>query len=403
MRSMRCCAGCGRRNQRRRAGGRHEAPALESEPASDRLCDWPAPGMATARGAACHLAGLLSGPVARVRGAGGTVCGRLDLAVDRGDLAADAVRLGVRVTPGHRDRRGDRLIRAGAGLPRAYTRVPAAAAGLGGHSGRDPVPRPLQRDVRLGDRVRRYLAGSAVEHLRLRLPAGPPAGGLGGARLWPRRVPAQDRLSGRAARYPLRRARKLGNLSHPRCRHRDAGLLARARARHLLRATQLPQRRSLRRPDHAGSDRVHGEPRPVSDREPPAEMASSQRIKLGGKFMLNYRALALIGALTIAALSPAAAQSKKVAVGYASASDFLPAFIGKEKGCFEKRGLDVTLTRIPIVGNIPPALVAGSLQIGMSTATVLLQAADGGIDLNVVAGATRMLKDNPTISLVVRN
>jgi NitT/TauT family transport system substrate-binding protein len=47
------------------------------------------------------------------------------------------------------------------------------------------------------------------------------------------------------------------------------------------------------------------------------------------------------------------------------------------------------------VSNIPPALVAGSLQIGMSTATVLLQAVDGGIDLNVVAGATRMLKDNP--------
>jgi NitT/TauT family transport system substrate-binding protein len=118
--------------------------------------------------------------------------------------------------------------------------------------------------------------------------------------------------------------------------------------------------------------------------------------------MLRCRTLALIGALTVAALLPAAAQTKKVAVGYASASDFLPAFIGKEKGCFENRGLDVTLTRIPIVGNIPPALVAGSLQIGMSTATVLLQAADGGIDLNVVAGATRMLKDNPTISLVVR-
>jgi NitT/TauT family transport system substrate-binding protein len=119
--------------------------------------------------------------------------------------------------------------------------------------------------------------------------------------------------------------------------------------------------------------------------------------------MLQYRSLALIGAMIVAVALPAAAQApKKVAIGYASASDFLPAFIGKEKGCFEKRGLDVTLTRIPIVSNIPPALVAGSLQIGMSTATVLLQAVDGGIDLNVVAGATRMLKDNPTISLVAR-
>ena len=121
--------------------------------------------------------------------------------------------------------------------------------------------------------------------------------------------------------------------------------------------------------------------------------------------MLQCRMFALMSAViaVIAVSSPAAAQApKKVEIGYASASDFLPAFIAKEKGCFEKRNLDVTLTRIPIVGNIPPALVAGSLQIGMSTATVLLQAVDGGIDLNVVAGATRMLKDNPTISLVAR-
>ena len=120
--------------------------------------------------------------------------------------------------------------------------------------------------------------------------------------------------------------------------------------------------------------------------------------------MLQHRMCVLITALIAASAGslPSAAQTKKVAIGYASASDFLPAFIGKEKGCFERRDLDVTLTRIPIVSNIPPALVAGSLQIGMSTATVLLQAVDCGIDLNVVAGATRMLKDNPTISLVVR-
>lgn len=107
-------------------------------------------------------------------------------------------------------------------------------------------------------------------------------------------------------------------------------------------------------------------------------------------------------AAAVAVTCPAFAQQQKIAVGYATAADFLPAFIGKEKGCFAKQGLDVTLTRMPIASNIPPALVAGSLQIGMSTATIVLQAADGGIDLQAVAGATRMLKDNPTISLVVR-
>jgi NitT/TauT family transport system substrate-binding protein len=120
--------------------------------------------------------------------------------------------------------------------------------------------------------------------------------------------------------------------------------------------------------------------------------------------MSGLRTLALIGAVIVAipVSSPSFAQAQKVAIGYASASDFLPAFIGKEKGCLARQGLDVTLTRMPIASNIPPALVAGSLQIGMSTATIVLQAADGGIDLQVVAGATRMLKDNPTISLVAR-
>lgn len=107
--------------------------------------------------------------------------------------------------------------------------------------------------------------------------------------------------------------------------------------------------------------------------------------------------------LVAGAVSPALAQGAKINVGYATATDFLPAFVGKEQGCFAKNGLDVTLTRIQVVSNIPAALVSGSLQIGMSTGTVLLQAVDGGLELVTVAGATRMLKDNPTISLVVRN
>jgi len=111
-------------------------------------------------------------------------------------------------------------------------------------------------------------------------------------------------------------------------------------------------------------------------------------------------AAALLGALTTA--TGASAQATKVNIGYATATDFLPAFVAKETGCFARNDIDATLTRVQIVSNIPAALMAGSLQIGMSTATVLLQAVDGGLELTTVAGATRMLKDNPTISLVVR-
>ncbi len=107
-------------------------------------------------------------------------------------------------------------------------------------------------------------------------------------------------------------------------------------------------------------------------------------------------------ALALAAqIGPAAAQTK-INIGYATAADFLPAFIAKEEGCFDKHKIDATLTRMPIVSNIPAALIAGSLQIGMSTPTVLLQAKEGGLDLVGVAGASRMLKANPSMSLVVR-
>ena len=38
----------------------------------------------------------------------------------------------------------------------------------------------------------------------------------------------------------------------------------------------------------------------------------------------------------------------------------------------------------------------------MTTPPILLQAAEGGLDLVLVAGATRMLRDNPTLSLMAR-
>jgi ABC-type nitrate/sulfonate/bicarbonate transport system permease component len=69
--------------------------------------------------------------------------------------------------------------------------------------------------------------------------------GLGRARAQPHRVPAQDRVPGGAPRHPVRRAREPCDLPHPCGGHGDAGVIARARARHLPRATQLPQRRPL--------------------------------------------------------------------------------------------------------------------------------------------------------------
>jgi NitT/TauT family transport system substrate-binding protein len=106
--------------------------------------------------------------------------------------------------------------------------------------------------------------------------------------------------------------------------------------------------------------------------------------------------------LQAASLTSALAQPIKVAIGYPPATDFLPVYVAKDKGLFDKHNIDATLTRLPVVTNIPPAIVSGSIQIGMTTVPVLLQAVDGGLDFVIIAGAAHHTKASPFISLLAR-
>jgi NitT/TauT family transport system substrate-binding protein len=103
-----------------------------------------------------------------------------------------------------------------------------------------------------------------------------------------------------------------------------------------------------------------------------------------------------------ASLTHAFAQPAKVTIGYPPATDFLPVYVAKEKGFFDKHNIDATPTRLPVVTNIPSALVSGSVQIGMTTVPVLLQAVDGGLDFVIIAGAAHHTKASPFISLLAR-
>jgi NitT/TauT family transport system substrate-binding protein len=107
-------------------------------------------------------------------------------------------------------------------------------------------------------------------------------------------------------------------------------------------------------------------------------------------------------AIGLALSGPVANAQTKVNVGYTAAGDFLPVFVAKEKGYFDKRGLDVTLTRIALASTVPAALMANSVQIGTGTGSGLLQAAEGGLDLVAVSGAARQKRDNPTVSVLAR-
>jgi NitT/TauT family transport system substrate-binding protein len=114
-------------------------------------------------------------------------------------------------------------------------------------------------------------------------------------------------------------------------------------------------------------------------------------------------ALTMASLLTFGVTAVAAAEPTKVAIGYPPATDFLAAYVAKEQGIFAKHNIDATLVKIPVVTNIPSAVVSGSIQIGMTTIPVVLQADDGGLDLVLVAGAARHTKDHPFISLLARS
>ena len=113
----------------------------------------------------------------------------------------------------------------------------------------------------------------------------------------------------------------------------------------------------------------------------------------------------LAGACLAAGLFVAsAASAQKIQVGCTATSDCASAMVAIDEGIFKKHGLDVEMVLIGINSNIPAAILSNSIQIGGPTSTVFLQAADGGLDLVAIAGASRMSPPtNGAITAFVRN
>ena len=98
--------------------------------------------------------------------------------------------------------------------------------------------------------------------------------------------------------------------------------------------------------------------------------------------------LGLIAAVGLCLGSGIAAAGTPLQIGCTATTDCASAVIGVEDGIFARHGLDASLTLIGLNSNIPAALMSGSLQVGGPTPSVFLQAADGGLDLVAVAGAS---------------
>jgi NitT/TauT family transport system substrate-binding protein len=110
------------------------------------------------------------------------------------------------------------------------------------------------------------------------------------------------------------------------------------------------------------------------------------------------------GAFAFAAAAGADADPFKLKIACTATSDCASAMVARDEGIFAKHGIDADVSLIAINTTIPPAIVSDSIQIGGPTATVFLQAVDGGLDLVAVDGASVMDPvANSAIAAVARN
>ena len=82
---------------------------------------------------------------------------------------------------------------------------------------------------------------------------------------------------------------------------------------------------------------------------------------------------------------PAPGQPDQVKVGVIAILDVAPIYLGKQKGFFSKRNIDLTLETASGGAAIVPAVVSGQYQFGFSNVISLLLASSTGLPLKVVS------------------
>jgi NitT/TauT family transport system substrate-binding protein len=120
-----------------------------------------------------------------------------------------------------------------------------------------------------------------------------------------------------------------------------------------------------------------------------------------GTIAMGFTSSTIVAAVVLAAFAGSASAQQKITIGGTPNSGPATAMIAQTEGIFQEHGLDATYTLITINPSIPPALVSGSLQIGIPTPTTFLQSIDGGLDLVVIAGVAVNSKANP-LQIIVR-
>jgi NitT/TauT family transport system substrate-binding protein len=90
---------------------------------------------------------------------------------------------------------------------------------------------------------------------------------------------------------------------------------------------------------------------------------------------------------------PSPGQPDKVAAGVIAIVDVAPIYLGKQKGFFSQRSIDLSLSTSQGGAAIVPGVVSGQFQIGFSNVTSLLVAASKGLPLKVVCNGVASTGD----------
>ena len=117
---------------------------------------------------------------------------------------------------------------------------------------------------------------------------------------------------------------------------------------------------------------------------------------------MKPRFAALLAAVASTLSVTTALGQTKLTIGYSGANVFMASFVAKDQGFFAKRGMDVTLQLVQIGSVAAAAMQAGSLQVGAVTVPQFLLSVEGGVESQIVAGASFQSRTNPTIGVVAR-
>ncbi len=120
-------------------------------------------------------------------------------------------------------------------------------------------------------------------------------------------------------------------------------------------------------------------------------------------FLSVRRTIAFALAAAFSALGTISAVADPIRVNFVPITDGLPAFVAKDQGFFDSRGLDVELTAAPNPSVMISALASGSSDIGHTVLIPVLAASQAGIELSIVAGASGFpAVDPPTVGVIAR-